>query len=202
MTLRKRGSLQRSISGKDAGQVEAVWGMFLVTILAVLLYTRLQLAVWQTAGMYLEDALAASNLASALIDVEEYGRSNKIIIEDMESAYQIYEGAVRENLQLDGQWENADKELISGRVEIADYIIYNVDGTMVYASRIARDGHVAESWRGRVGEVYAPNGLKVEHTGVYSEITFPVRGFRGMMIPAHKGKLVEIVDEKGAGNEG
>ena len=196
MNLWKRGYLQRNIERKDCGQAEWVTGMFFLLILSILLHTQLQIASWQTTGMYLEDALAASNLASALIDLGEYGRTNLILVEDPEEAYRIYLEAVKENLQLDEQWLCENKTLISGQVEIVDYVVYNVKKGNVYASRVGTGGYVTESWSGGVGTVRAPDGNVIEHTGIYSEIRFPVRGFLGIEIPAHKGKLVDIVGKE------
>lgn len=210
MSLRKNGfqrpniseSIRENPARQDSGQAEWVTGLFFILILQILLYTQLQIASWQSTGMYLEDALAASNLASALIDVEEYGRSHKTLISDPVSAYGVYLNAVKENLGLDQQWESANKGLISGRVEIVDYVIYNVDQDIVSACRIDESGTVSERWTGVRGVERAPNGQLIEHTGVYSEIRFPVSGFPGVEIPAHKGKLVDILVERGEENEG
>lgn len=45
------------------------------------------------------------------------------------------------------------------------------------------------------GEVKSPDGQYIEHTGVYSEITYFVEGFMGTDMEAHKGKLVDVVRE-------
>lgn len=33
----------------------------------------------------------------------------------------------------------------------------------------------------------------IEETGVYSEIAYPVEGFLGTRVMAHKGKLVDVI---------
>jgi hypothetical protein len=43
-----------------------------------------------------------------------------------------------------------------------------------------------------LGNAFAPNGVKIETTGVYSEISFPVDGFFGVSVNARKGKLVDV----------
>lgn len=180
---------------KDKGQAEWVTGLFFVLMTGVLMCSRIQLASWSATSDYLEDALAASNLASALIDVEEYGRSHRVLIRDPSAAFDIYREAVRENLGLNEAWESSNFGLISGPVEIVDYVIYNVDGNRVEAVRMDTDGCPLERWSGERGEVLAPNGRTVEYTGVYSEIRFTVEGFPGVTVDAHKGKLVDIVSE-------
>ena len=196
MNLRRKGFLRQSIRKKDRGQAEWVAGMFFVLVAGILMYTRIQIAAWETTAAYLEDALAASNLAAALIDVEEYGKSHRVLIRDIPAVFSVYREAVRENLQLDDSWECANKTLISGPVEIVDFVVYNVDGDHVEAIRADGDGQPIEQWSGERGVLTAPNGVPVEYTGVYSEIRFLVRGFLGISEEAHKGKLVDIVSEQ------
>ncbi|MCM1091138.1 MAG: hypothetical protein NC092_04285 [Butyrivibrio sp.] len=201
MGLRREGCQRRNtdrVKGvKDQGQIEWVVGPFFVLLLSILAYTQLQLASWRSTAAYLEDALAASNLAAALIDVKEYGKTNKVCIKDEEMAYDIFLDAVQDNLCLNEQWECANTAMISGPVEIRDFVIYNVDKKKIKAARVGANGLVKESWDGALGQLRAPNGVLVEHTGIYSEISFPVEGFMGITVEAHKGKLVDIVSMKG-----
>lgn len=91
----------RQETGKaESGQVSWVLGLFLILFLAILLYMQLQLAMYKASARYLEDALALSNLASAVIDIREYGSTHKVHITDQEQAYAGYCSAVRENLGL------------------------------------------------------------------------------------------------------
>jgi len=174
----------------------------MVLELSVLLYTQLQIASWSATAMYLEDALAASNLASALIDTEEYGKTHRVVISDKTQAYRIYRQALKQNLQLDEENMCPNRALISGVVEVVDYVIYNVEGEKVNAYRIDQDGTVIGQWEGALGAERSPDGTLVEHTGIYSEISFPVRGILKIETMARKGKLVDIVAEEGEENEG
>ena len=126
MKLKKQGFLLRKIRQKDSGQVEWTAGLFFLLILAIVLYTRLQLASWSSTAVYMEDALAASNLAAAIIDLEEYGRTHKVCIKDEKAAFAVYKDALRTNLGLDEQWKCLNESLITGPVEIANFTIYNV----------------------------------------------------------------------------
>lgn len=194
--LKKSEYLPLKIKKTDSGAVEWVVGMFFLLLLSIVMCTQLQLSVWQAAGMYLEDALAASNLASALIDLEEYGATGNVVIKTPEQAYQIYLDAVKENLSLDENWECRNKDLISGRVKIEDYVIYNVEEGNIMAYRVNEYGLVEETFGGRVGELKTPNGLKIENSGVYSEISFPIQGFFQLEVTAHKGQFVDVCVEE------
>ena len=168
----------RQETGKaESGQVSWVLGLFLILFLAILLYMQLQLAMYKASARYLEDALALSNLASAVIDIREYGSTHKVHITDQEQAYAGYCSAVRENLGLNENYEAVGHKLISGKVEIRNYIIYNVTGTKVQVWERNGDGRILE-WEGTLGEVRTPGGQTIENTGVYSEITYPVEAGR------------------------
>lgn len=177
---------------KEAGQVEWTLGFFLLLFFAIILCTRLQIDVYRASSLYLEDALAASNLASAIIDLKEYGTTHTILVEDCEEAYQRFCEAIKGNLQLNDNWESKNESLISGEVRVVKYIIYNVRDTQVTVYEL-EPGEEPEVWTDVCGSVKAPNGLTIETTSIYSEITFPVKGFGGVVVDAHKGKLVDIV---------
>lgn len=200
MRYRKRESLQRKIkkerrtSGAEKGQVSWVLGLFMLLFLAILLCMQLQLELYSASAGYLEDALALSNLASAVIDVREYGSTHKVRITDPEQAYDRYCQAVRENLGLNENYEAANYKLISGRVQILSYIIYNAKGQEVSVWERDDSGQIRE-WQGVLGEVRTPEGQIVEKTGVYSKISYPVEGFLGITVTARKSKLVDIVSD-------
>lgn len=197
--MRKRGCLLRKIKRlpgccleKKKAQAEAAAGVFFTVFLTILLYSLLQIEAYRAASLYLEDALAASNLASAIIDVEEYGSTQNLLVDDPLLAFDRYIVALKGNLNLDESWQCANKRIISGRVEVIDYVIYNCVGEKVYACRVGEGGILA-GWEGILGQERAPNGILVESTGVYSEITFPVEGLFGVCTQARKGKLADIV---------
>ncbi len=193
MYLKKSGHpLPKIKLKKSKGSIEWVTGLFFIFFLAVLLCAELQISIYRSASMYLEDALAASNLASAVMDIEEYGTSHTARISSPTEAYERYKNAVKENLQLDDKWECANLALISGQVKIEKYIIYNVEKEVVHIFVIEPNGNVSMS-KGVLGKVKAPNGIEITNTSVYSEIAFPVKGLLGEIAQAYKGKLVDIV---------
>lgn len=172
--------------------MEGLVGLFFLLFLTILLCAELQLSVYQASGLYLEDALAASNLASAVIDVEEYGISHTVRIANPSEAYYQYLEALKENLHLNDSMEGDELSLISGPVTVVKYIIYNVEEERITVHHVLENGRVWTE-QGVKGSITAPNGILIENTGVYSEISFPVKGFLGVTVTAHKGKLVDIV---------
>lgn len=185
--------IRKDVSGfrRECGQVQWMSGYFFLLFLAVLLCSRLQIEVYCTSASYLEDGLAASTLASAVIDVEEYGSTHHILVENPYKAYERFCTAVKGNLQLDDNWECENKGLISGTVKVERYIIYNVQDEMIMVYEV-ESGEEIEAWQGVVGSVTAPNGIAISETSIYSEITFPVESF-GFVTEAHREQLVDIV---------
>lgn len=191
MPLRKKGFL---LQNTEPGQVEWAAGVFFLLFFGVLLCSLLQVDLFRSSSQYLEDALALSNLASAVIDVEEYGISHKVKVADPRQAYERYKSAVQGNLNLDDSWECPRKAIISGPVQVVKYILYHVSGSQVEIFYFDENG-LMTSWREVLGSCVAPDGNQIEATGVYSEISYQVEGLLGICTKAHKGKLVDIVGQ-------
>lgn len=192
MKLKKKRFLQPNT---ESGQVEWVTGLFFLLFLGVLLCAVLQIDIFRSSSRYLEDALALSNLASAVVNVEEYGISHRLVIDDPRQAYERYRTAVKGNLNLDENWECQAVQMISGPVSIVNYTVYNVSGGDVEVSHFDENGLLTQ-WNETVGNAVAPNGVAIESTGVYSEISYEVEGLLGVKAKAHKGKLADIVAEE------
>ncbi len=181
---------------RQSGQVQLVMGLFFLMLFALLLLCQIQRFRFASIGIYMEDALAASNLASAVIDVEEYGKTHRIVIVNPLIAFERYCVALKGNLALDDAWRCENEGMISGLVQIENYTIYNVAENQVTSYQVHTNGTVLEQ-TGKLGEVKAPNGTIVEGTSVYSAIQFPVRGMWDMEVMAKKGKLVDVVRDYG-----
>lgn len=193
MDLKKKECLLQST---ESGQIGWALGLWFMLFLGILLCVLLQLETFRASSQYMEDALAASDLAAAVIDVEEYGISHKLWIRDPGEAYGLYMRAIRENLNLNNMWECENKELISGPVHIENFTVYNVSGSEVEVSSFDRSGAAVHRY-GVLGQETAPNGMRVENTGVYSEISYQIRGIFGIEVIARKGKLVDVVKCEG-----
>lgn len=164
---------------------------FLILVLAIFFGFRVTQYMITAAGV--EDALAASNLASALIDVEEYGKSHKILIKDANRAFATYRDALCVNLKTDAFLQTTNQNFLVGQVEIMEYIIYNVADEQVFVQKLNGDGEILEEYAANVGSVYTPDGVCVESTTIYSRIGFGVEGLRGQRIDARKDKSIDIV---------
>ena len=182
-----------SVCKKSSGKIELITGIYLIIVLVILLSAQTQIRVLMAAGSYVEDALAASNLASAVADYREYGRSGRIVITDPKAAYRLYCDALRQNLCLDENWKSSRHGLISGQVKVLMYEVYVVEDNDVTIHSFGIEGEKVKRVPGGLGSVYTPDRILVETTSVYSRIGFPVKGIFGTELFAVKEKTVDIV---------
>lgn len=183
---------RRGLSARG-GQADVVAAMFFFLMVLLVALFQFKIYACMAAGAYVEDALAVSNLASALIDVEEYGRSHSVRIGDTQKAFRVYRDALYYNLALDEAGCSAKEELLAGQVELREYIVYNVLGQEIQISVYDGEGNCLRQERERPGNVRTPDGVPVEHTTIYSRVGFRVGGLMGRIIDAEKEKSVDIV---------
>lgn len=179
---------------KRAGYVKNFIPLAFLAVVMLLMVYDLQKRQIHAINRTVEDALAESNLASAIIDIREYGISHHLVIKDTDRAYEIYKDALRYNMGLNSEWEHPGEGMISGKVEVMDYIVYSVSGNDVDVTSYG-DNPYTTSYSNGLGSVTAPNGQLIESTSVYSRITFPVEAYRGITATAVKDKLVDVVSE-------
>lgn len=177
---------------KREGQITVVVSMYFLIFLIVIIGVMLQLHIYRSVGSFTEDALAASSLASAVIDIQEYGTTKNIIIAEPDQAYSCFQRVLKTNMELDEQWNSANTQAISGPVEVINYIVYNVREDDVEIYYFGQSTY-SQTVTGGLGTVTAPNGKTIESTSIYSSITFPVNGIFGIQTIAKKEVLVDIV---------
>ncbi len=180
-------------TSKSRGGIDIITGMMMFVILIIIILGVFQMTQYMVTAAGVEDALAASNLASAVIDVEEYGRSHHILIEDVEKAFQIYRDALCCNLSLDENLNTTNRELLAHKVEILQYIVYNVQGDEVEVCICDGTGRIQNRYRADRSVVVTPDGNSLESTTIYSRIGFWVNGLAGQEIYAEKEKSIDIV---------
>ena len=176
----------------ECGQIGYFLGLWFLIFLGILLFACFQMMIFMNSSLYLEDALAASNLAAAVMDAEEYGRTHCILVDDPYGARQRFDTAVKGNLNLDENWECAARGMITGPVCVEQFHVYNVTKEDITIYVFSAPGVASES-HGQPGNVTAPDGSLVESSGIYSELSYTLEGLFGISVRAHKGKFVDIV---------
>ena len=177
---------------KHKGQIGCITALFLVIIICIVLAFELQVDLYTHVSSMVEDSLASANLAAAVIDIEQYGIDHRILIEDPDASFELWKDVFRTNLGLDASWEMADRNVISGPVDLTDYIVYNVDGNDVHIYRYGHS-HSVQTVPGGLGTVESPDGKLIESTSIYSRVEFPVSGSFGITVTGMKQQLVDVV---------
>ncbi|MBQ7918951.1 MAG: hypothetical protein IJ324_03280 [Lachnospiraceae bacterium] len=166
----------------------------MIVLVAVLF--QIKLLQYHAVSAFVEDSLAASNLASAVIDVEEYGMTHNILVESPESAFSRYRKALIFNLELDENLYCTNGEVICGKVDILSYQVFNVVGDTVWRYRFDESGRLLDTVALDVEATFLPDGNKLETTSVYSKVGFYVMGLGGDTIYGTKEKSVDIKREE------
>ncbi len=188
--LKKNVCQQQKI--KHSGAVDYFMGLLMVFVVSMMMLACVKISHFMIAGAYVEDALAASNLASALIDVENYGRDGTLKIFDPQGAYAVYKEALFMNLQLDEDGRPFQRQLLDGQVMVEEYRIYNVIGDQIDMYMLDPNGIMQNCGMGRIGEIVTLDGVEVETTTIYSKVSFGVPGFVGQYIQAEKENSVDV----------
>ncbi len=181
--------LLRNFFADDSGVAGAMTGAYALLFILLLMMVVFQTASYKAVSDRLEDALAASGLAASLVDIEQYGIDHSLIISNVRDSYEKYIETLDTNLGIvSGRPASG---FIDGPVRVEDFRIYNVRSGRVTeilvnesGSRILREGSL--------GDVRAPNGQVVDATGIYSEVSFPLKRKMGISPVARKSKLTSV----------
>ncbi len=178
---------------RSPGQAEYVLGMYSLLLVMVIALVSLQIMQYKADSDIAEDALAASCLAALDVDPYRYGTDHRLVINDPVHARDIFDKALRENMQLkdDHTPVTENDPYIYGKVSVDDFRVYVVDGDLVTEYRVS-GGRVFEA-RAPFGEMKTPSGKTVSSAGTYAKISFDTRGFAGVRVPAVKEAYAEMV---------
>lgn len=175
---------------KRKGEIATFALVYILFFILATMVFALQIRQYISLDTQTEDALAASNLASAVIDIQGYGISHDLVIKDPGQAYAIYQEALRANMGLNAQWEDPSG-LIAGAVKVEQYIIYNVRGSDVEVTSFGEGLNYSATET--LGNAMSPDGQRIESTSIYSRITYQVEGYWGIGVTVVKDKLADIV---------
>lgn len=181
---------------KKKGSIEMFISSIAFIMIALIVLMVVRLKVIKTTQSYVEDGLVASNLAAATIDLNEYGTTNNIINNDFQKSFNDYCIALKENLNLDSNFNPKNNTLINSKVEIINFTIYNVVGNNIEMTKREANGSITkQSYPNKVGIMKAPNGAVINTTMVYSKIGFELKGYMNDTHYVYKDNSVDITDK-------
>ena len=180
-----------------AGSIEYVVGMYALLFVLVLSMVSLQILQYKADSDIAEDALAASCLAALDVDPYRYGLDHSLVINDPAHARDIFEEALRGNMDLNADMmpRTENTSYIAGKVDIDEFRIYLVDGDNVTEYVVSEYGITENT--GTYGVVKTPSGTEVRSAGAYAKISFDTSGIFGVKIRACKEVYAEMLGKPG-----
>lgn len=178
---------------KNCGKIEYVMGMYALLFVLVMAMVSLQILRYMSDSDITEDALAASCLAALDVDPYRYGLDHSLVINDPVHAREIFEEALRDNMNLNADMtpQSENDPYIAGKVDVDEFRIYLVDGDNVTEYVVSAHGVIENS--GLYGDVKTPSGVTVRSAGAYSKISFDTFGIFGVRIRACKEAYAEMI---------
>jgi hypothetical protein len=143
-----------------------------------------------------EDSVAAATLASACVNLYDYGDFDSMSYEIINSCYDLFEKSLSENMSLDGNLKPTHDSfgaiLITEPVEILEYSYYCIRDGIVY--KTTKNGSVNVN-KGFAGQVTTPNGNVISQTTIYAKIRVSVKNpYTKEIVTAIKDFSVDIVE--------
>lgn len=185
-------SMFKMFKRRRRGEIGTVMALFMTLFVVIIVAYELQIDSYRHTSDLVEDSLSSSNLAAAVIDIEQYGINHDLVVKSPDDSFVLWKECFKTNLGLDNNWYAFNRSVITGQVEVVDYIVYNVRGNDVYIHRYGKaPGYQVVT--GGLGSVTAPNGTRIESTSIYSKVTFPIKGAFGVEVTGVKDELVDIV---------
>lgn len=181
---------------KKKGSIELFVSSMILVVVPLIIIMQLRLGQLRTTKNQVEDSLVASNLASATVDLKEYGTTNRIVNNDFNSAFNTFIKSLKQNLLLDNNLEQTDKKIISSKINIDNFTIYNVVGNDVQFTTRDSSGNISSSIISNGKDrAKTPDGAIINSTTVYSKISFKVKGYLNTEYNVFKEKSVDITDK-------
>lgn len=181
------------LCNKKEGTLNSFVAMILVSVALVLLFVNSKMEMIDEMKVTCEDALVSSTLAGAVVNIEEYGRTRSIIIDDYSKCYQDFKNSLDVNLKLDSGNNSSYTSFFASPIEVTDFIIYNVNQDTGKIQIMQGTGSMlAVTYEANLGTVSAPDGTLIENTSIYSKIKFDVRFSNNHIIHADKDCCVDV----------
>ena len=178
---------------KKKGFIEVATGFAAFFIVSVLVLTTFTIRRLDATKIQVEDSLVTSNLAAAIIDVNEYGTTNNIIIADYKKAYNQFCDALKNNLNLDDGFKPRNNNFFKSKIDVVEFVIYNVKGNSIEEVKIGDKNIQKKMYENNVGKLTTPDGAVISSTTIYSKIGFTIGGLSDDLYYKTKEISVDIV---------
>lgn len=184
-------------SNEGSGTIYIVFIFAFIGVVSLLTSYIIHMKMIEITNENVQDAVALSNLASALMDQTEYEKTRRIQVKDFNRSYLVYVDSLKENMQLTYEMYPRNR-YITSKVDILEYSVYNVEGNdITLIQRTLRNGiAVTETliYHNQVGSLKTPDGITITNTTIYSKIGFSIKGLMNHTHQVYKDGCVDLVE--------
>lgn len=184
---------------RHKGNATLITGIFLVLAVAIYFIPSNMLLNQNVLSQDIQDDLYLANIATyKYIDKRLLGNDEEyLIINDTQKALQIFKDKLKHNMKLDNNFKPIMIKTIEGKVNIKNFIIYNVQGNIVDIYTLNQNGIFNKISKDLSKErVVTPNGYKVTCTTVHTTISFNAKGMQGEVSEQEVTADTDIVNIK------
>ena len=182
---------------RDSGTMIPVLEIYVIVFMLMVIFLFLELRRVEYLSDSITDTLTDGLLAAATLDEFElryYGMTGQTVIFYPENGYQKFRRVLKEELELDDNFNYVRNEMIDGKVTVHEYIVYSVENDTVTVYRFDDNGAtgVASVYPGGVGILEAPNGKTIENTSFYVKVGFNITYAGNQTQYVYKTQMVDI----------
>jgi hypothetical protein len=180
---------------KKKGSIEMFISSLILITVSMIIVMSIKLREIKITKNLVEDGLVAATLASATVDLREYGATKRIVNRDFDKSFNDFTVSLKDNLKLDDNYKPINSRIICSKVNIENFIIYNISDNDIEVTRRSSDGSIEKSiiYNG-VGSENTPDGVLIQTTTIYSKIAFKLKGYMNTEYDVYKEKSVDITD--------
>lgn len=171
--------MKKLFTKKDNGGISMPLNLLFVLLFIVIVfwivieYQRLQYLSNQVTDVLTDAMLGAGTLSED--DAYLLGMEDKVMLTNPKENYNIFQDILKSELDLTSNFQYTRNDMIRGKVNIENFIIYNVDGADVYQYTFYDlENYTLTEYPNGQGVVTAPNGMTVVNTSLYAKISFVV----------------------------
>lgn len=172
--------------------------VLIVSVISIMFIPSFLGSVYTERVEDIQDSVHLANISVySQIDIKKAGNIDKVyVITDKKKAYDTFMKYLKINMNLNDNLDLKDTGVIKGKVNVKEFIIYNVENDIVDVCTFNSYGSYTEEKKEKK-DVKTPNGTSVINTTVHTTISFPVEGLLGEISEREVSVDTDLVKEGG-----
>lgn len=172
--------------------------VLIVSVISIMFVPSYLVSVYTERAEDIQDSLHLANISVySQMDIKRAGNIDKVyVITNKKKAYDTFLKYLKINMNLNDNLDFKNNGLIKGKVNVKEFIIYNVENNIVDVCTFNSYGSYTEEKKEKK-DVKTPNGTSVINTTVSTTISFHVEGVLGKISEREISVDTDLVKEGG-----